>query len=226
MTNSVNLIMDGREISARQGLTILEAAQEVGIEIPTLCYHKDLNPFGACNLCSVEIQQNGSSRIVASCAYPVEPGLRVKTRSPKIDKIRRMLIEVVAPRVSQGGTLRGRLRRLADEYGANSSRFASKSTAEPLECILCGLCVRYCAEVKKMNAIGFVGRGIDRQVVLYPAKAQQCYQCKACYKVCPTGKIAVSMPKVAGDFPSEFCVDAYLSTHGTKLHKLSSLEQI
>jgi len=226
MRKSVNLEIDGNEVKAKEGMTIMEAAKEAGIEIPTLCYHEELAPYGACYICGVEVvERNGRSRIVASCGYPVEASLRIKTHSPKIAKMRRTLIELVAPRVVAGGAIRGKLRRLADEYGANTSRFASKSVEEPIGCILCGLCVRYCSEVMGMNAIGFVGKGIERQVTLFPEKAPHCYECKACYKVCPTGKIAISMPKKAGVFASGFCISDYLSSHGVRVHSLSQLLQ-
>ena len=80
----VTLEIDGREVNVEEGTTILEAAKSAGIPIPTLCYHPALSPFGACRMCSVEITNRGSSRIVTSCNYPVEEGLVVNTKSPDV----------------------------------------------------------------------------------------------------------------------------------------------
>jgi len=87
MGNSINLVIDGKEVTVREEMTILEAAKEIGIKVPTLCHNKELIPMGVCRICSVEIEKGGMSRVVVSCGYPVEDGLKVKTRSHKIDKI-------------------------------------------------------------------------------------------------------------------------------------------
>ncbi len=190
MEEMVTLEIDGKEVKAKKGMTILEAAKEVGIEIPTLCHHEKLKPYGACRICSVEVEKGGRVRIVAACGYPVEEGLVVRTRSPRIDKIRKIIIELVAPSAMQNGHIGGELRVLADEYGADIHRFESRLGLEPTRCILCGLCVRYCDEVVGANAIGFVGRGTERRVVFYPERASRfCMGCMECFKLCPTGKI-------------------------------------
>jgi len=179
---TLTLEIDGKQAQVREGMTLLEAAKELGIEIPTLCYREGLAPYGACRLCSVEIIRDNRSRIVASCAYPVEEGLIVKTDSPRVTNIRKMLIELmlaIAPGVKV-------LEDLAAQYGVEGARFE----AEPDFCILCGLCVRYCAEIKKANAIGFAGRGIERTVVFIPEIASKtCMSCRECFSICPTAKI-------------------------------------
>jgi len=167
-------------------MTILEAAKQVGVEIPTLCYHEGLEPYGACRICSVEIEKRGRSRIVAACCYPAEEGLKVITRSPKIDKIRKTVLELAA--VSAGEDA-GKLRTLASEYNADLSRFNSRVPMRLTKCILCGLCVRRCAEANWDSAIGFIGRGINRRVVIFPEKEGICSNCNYCYVVCPTGRI-------------------------------------
>jgi NADH dehydrogenase/NADH:ubiquinone oxidoreductase subunit G len=167
-------------------MTILEAAKQVGVEIPTLCYHEGLEPYGACRICSVEIEKRGRSRIVAACCYPAEEGLKVITRSPKISKIRKTVLELAA--VSAGEDA-GKLRTLASEYNADLSRFKSRVPMRPTKCILCGLCVRRCAEANWDSAIGFIGRGINRRVVIFPEKEGICSNCNYCYVVCPTGRI-------------------------------------
>lgn len=178
--NKVHLNIDGKKVEAEEGMTILEAAKSVGIDIPTLCYHEKLAPYGACRLCTVEIAKNGRTKLVTSCVYNVEDGLTVKTKSPKVERIRKMLLELMlasAPVLSE----------LAAEYGVEKPRFESGVT----QCILCGLCVRYCAEVKGANALTFVGRGKDRRVAFVDEVVNTgvCMDCRECFNVCPTGKI-------------------------------------
>jgi len=174
--------IDERKIEAREGMTILEAAQSVGIVIPTLCYHEKLEPYGACRICTVEVETRGRTNLVASCLYPVEQDLVVRTRSEKIDKIRKTILELLLAHAPDDQALQD----LAKEYGAEKHRFEK----EPSFCILCGLCVRYCAEVKKKNAVGFVNRGIGREISFIPEIAsQECLNCKECFSLCPTGAL-------------------------------------
>lgn len=186
MKRTLTLKIDEKEVKAEEGMTILEAAKHLGVEIPTLCYHEGLEPYGACRICSVEIEKGGRSRIVAACCYPAEEGLKVITRSPKIDKIRKTTLELAA--VSAGEDA-GKLRALVDEYNADLSRFKSRVPMRPTKCILCGLCVRRCVEANWDSAIGFIGRGINRRVVIFPEKEGICSNCNYCYVVCPTGRI-------------------------------------
>ena len=178
---SVRLEIDGKIVEADEETSILQAAQGAGIDIPTLCYDERLAPYGACRLCTVEITKDNRTRLVASCVYPVEDGLIVKTDSEKLKKIRKMILELLLP-LSPTGPLES----LAQKYGLKKSRF----TAEPTACVLCGLCVRYCAEIKKANAIGFIGRGIEREVAFLPEVAPEvCPACRECFALCPSGKI-------------------------------------
>jgi NADH dehydrogenase/NADH:ubiquinone oxidoreductase subunit G len=174
--------IDGREVKAREEMTILDAAQSVGIDIPTLCHHEKLEPYGACRICTVEVESGGRTSLVAACVRPVEKNLVVRTRSEKVDKIRRMLLEeqlAHAPDSEQ-------LRKLAQEYGADKDRFEKESSF----CILCGLCVRYCAEVKKKDAVGFVERGPRREISFVPEIAsKECWNCKECFPLCPTSAL-------------------------------------
>ena len=188
MKKIVTLKIDDKEVGTEEGTTILEAAKQEGIEIPTLCYHEGLESYGACRICSVEIEKRGGTRIVAACCYPAEEGLKVITRSPRIDKIRKTIIELAA--VMTGEDIAGEMRALASEYNADLSRFRSRVPMEPTKCILCGLCVRRCIEATWDSAIGFTGRGVNRRVVLFPEKAGICSTCNYCYTVCPTGRIS------------------------------------
>ncbi|TSA12058.1 MAG: 4Fe-4S dicluster domain-containing protein [Deltaproteobacteria bacterium] len=177
--NEILLQIDGKEVRAREGMTVLEAAQSAGISIPTLCYHEKLVPFGGCRLCIVEAEGHGWIRLVVSCVYTVEENLAVRTRSEKVDRIRKTLLELLlahAPNSPQ-------LQDLAQEYGADKDRFEKEASF----CIHCGLCVRYCAEVKKLNAVGFVDRGIKKEISFIPEIAsKECHNCMECFPLCPT----------------------------------------
>lgn len=181
MSEEINLKIDGREVRVKRGATILQAAKASGIEIPTLCYNEQLEPYGACRMCMVEIVRKGRRRLVASCIYPAEEGLEVITDNEKIRKIRRTIIELLLPLADTGP-----IRDLARKYGVVKSRFE----AEPTRCILCGLCARYCAEIKKANAICFIGRGTSREIAAVPEIAPNiCPTCKECFTLCPGGRI-------------------------------------
>lgn len=205
---TVTLTIDGKEVTAREDMTVLEAARKAGIHIPTLCYHQQLKPYGACRICSVEVETKGRVRVVASCGYPVEQGLVVRTRSPRIDRIRKVLIELIAPTVMVNGNVSGEIKKIATEYGADIHRFEPQFRGKSTRCILCGQCVRYCEEVVGEHAIGFVGRGIDRRVVFFPDKARSCIICQACLNLCPTGKIPAETDFVVFD---NFSLDDYVS---------------
>jgi NADH dehydrogenase/NADH:ubiquinone oxidoreductase subunit G len=171
--------IDGREVKADEGMTVLEAARSAGIDIPTLCHHEALEPHGGCRLCIVEVEARGRSRLVVSCVYPAEPDLVVRTRSEKIDRIRRTIVELLLAHAPDSPPLR----KLAAEYGARSGRFAQEASF----CIHCGLCVRYCAEVKEKHAVGFIDRGVRREIAFIPEIAlRECDACKECFPLCPT----------------------------------------
>jgi NADH dehydrogenase/NADH:ubiquinone oxidoreductase subunit G len=171
--------IDGKEVKASQGMTVLEAAQSAGISIPTLCHHEKLEPFGACRLCIVKVQVDDWSKHVVSCVYTVEENLVVTTRSEKIDKIRKMILELQLAHAPDSPELMA----YGEEYGADRDRFEKESSF----CIHCGLCVRYCNEVKKMNAVGFIDRGIRKEISFIPEIAlKECWECKECFPLCPT----------------------------------------
>ena len=177
--SEIQLQIDGKEVKATEGMTVLEAAQSVGIFIPTLCHHEKLEPFGACRVCIVEVEVNGWTKLVVSCVYPVEENIIVRTRSEKVDRIRKTIIELLMAHAPDSPQLQD----LAQEYGADKDRFEKDASF----CIHCGLCVRYCAEVVKKNAIGFVDRGINKEISFIPEiAAKECNDCKECFPLCPT----------------------------------------
>jgi NADH dehydrogenase/NADH:ubiquinone oxidoreductase subunit G len=180
--SEILLQIDGREVEATEGMTLLEAAQGAGISIPTLCHHEKLEPYGGCRICSVEVEVRGWTRLVVSCVYPVEQGLVVRTRSEKIDKTRKMILELLLAHAPDSVELLD----LAQEYGADKDRFKK----QPSFCIHCGLCVRYCAEVKKKNAVGFIDRGARKEISFIPKiAAKECWDCKECFPLCPTSAL-------------------------------------
>jgi NADH dehydrogenase/NADH:ubiquinone oxidoreductase subunit G len=180
--SEILLQIDGKEIKAKEGMTVLEAARDVGIVIPTLCHHEKLEPFGACRICLVEVEVGGRTRLVVSCVYLVEENLVVRTRSEKIDRNRKIILELLLAHAPDSPELQD----LAQEYGADKDRFEKEASF----CIHCGLCVRYCAEVKKKNAVGFVDRGIRKEISFIPEIAsKECWDCKECFSLCPTSAL-------------------------------------
>ena len=177
--SEILLQIDGKEVKAREGMTVLEAARSAGISIPTLCHHEKLEPYGGCRICIVEVEVRGWTQLVVSCVYLVEKKLVVRTRSEKVDRIRKMIIELLMAHAPDSP----KLQDLAQEYGADKNRFEKEASF----CIHCGLCVRYCAEVKKKNAVGFVDRGISKEISFIPEIAsKECWNCKECFPLCPT----------------------------------------
>ena len=177
--SEILLQIDGREVKAKEGMTVLEAARSAGIFIPTLCHHEKLEPYGACRICVVEADAGGKTSLVAACVYPAGKNLVVRTRSEKVDKTRKMILELFLAHAPDSPALQD----LAQEYGADKDRFEKES----LFCVLCGLCVRYCTEVKKKNAIGFFDRGASREINFIPEIAsKECWNCKECFPLCPT----------------------------------------
>lgn len=195
--SEILLQIDGQKVAASEDVSVLEAAQRAGVSIPTVCHHEKLKPFGGCRLCTVEAEAGGRTNLVAACVYPVQNGMVVRTRSEKIDKIRKLLTEQLLAYAPESEVLLN----LAREYHAEKDRFAK----EPSFCILCGLCVRYCDEIKQKNAIGFVDRGPTREISFIPEIAEQeCWDCKECFPLCPTSALqaAYVLMKSLASFPS------------------------
>jgi bidirectional [NiFe] hydrogenase diaphorase subunit len=190
------LQIDGRQVRAKEGMTVLEAARGAGISIPTLCHHEKLAPFGACRMCIVEAELGDTKRLLVSCVVPVEENLVVKTRSEKIDRFRKSLLELMLAHAPHSP----KLQELAKEYGADPDRFEKEADF----CIHCGLCVRYCAEVKKLNAVGFVDRGVRKEISFIPDIAsKECNRCKECFPLCPTSYLQAAFVLVESlAFPS------------------------
>ena len=174
----ITLKINGLDVSVEKGTTLLEAAQFLGFPIPTLCHMDGLNPYGACRLCVVEIGEGPKSRLVSSCTYLAEEGLKVRTASKRVVRARKMIIELLLASCPQSKIIQD----LASAHGVRKQRFKQ----EHEDCILCGLCVRMCKEQMMAGAIGFQMRGENRKIgTPFDIKSDICRTCGACMYVCP-----------------------------------------
>jgi bidirectional [NiFe] hydrogenase diaphorase subunit len=174
----IHFKMNAINVQVEKGTTLLEAAKMYGIPIPTLCFLEGLSPYGACRLCVVEIGEGAKSKLVSSCTYPAEEGIKVRTSSKRVIKARRMVLELLLATAPQSKIIQD----LASAHDVHQQRFRQ----EHEDCILCGLCVRMCEEQMAAKAIGFRGRGQSRSIgTPFDIKSEQCRQCGGCIYVCP-----------------------------------------
>jgi len=181
----------GQSCRGVRGDSLLDALRRCGFEVPTLCHHPGVKPYGACRLCLVEVQKGRRRRLVTSCDYPVEEDLQVFLDTEKVVTNRRMVLRLLlamAPRAP-------RIRRLAAEHGVEPAGLEGAGGGD--DCILCGLCVRVCREVVGAEALSLAGRGQRRALGDRPFGdfPDSCIGCGACAHVCPTG--AITMEEIA-----------------------------
>lgn len=184
----VKITIDGRELQAEPEATVLEVARDNNIYIPTLCHNEGVKPYGACRLCMVEITTaRGRERLVASCLYPVEDGLKVKTRTEKADNVRRKVIELLLARCPDSEVIQD----MAKQLGVSKTRFKLQEGNN--KCILCALCVRVCQEVVGVSAISLANRGVERELTtpFNEDYSEACIGCASCVYICPTHAITM-----------------------------------
>jgi len=181
----VKLNIDGKIVEAEDGSTVLDAANQNGIHIPTLCYNESLTLSESCRICVVEIVANGKSALTASCTYPVESGLEVRTNSEKAVEARKLAVELLMAQRPHSDIVQ----QLAKKLGIEKSSF----TLEEKECIRCELCVRTCRELVGVEAITFIAQGKDRGIddPSVEISAEKCIGCDSCAYICPTEAITV-----------------------------------
>lgn len=176
--------INGKFIDADENSTVLEAAQREGIEIPTLCYHEALGPYGACRLCVVEAESPMLRRsLMTSCNLRVSEGLIIDTESSLVKLSRKIILELLIGR-SQDSK---HLKELAKKYGVAQTRFHRDKSDD---CVRCGICVRVCRDKIGVSALCFAGRGQKRSVTAeFKKLSELCIGCGACANLCPTGAI-------------------------------------
>ena len=212
--NNITITINGLQITGREGMTILEVAQENGVDIPTLCYRPELPPIGACRICVVEVE--GSRTLVGSCHTPITPGMVIHTHSPKVLETRRVIVELLLASHCGSCFMCDKaniceLRKIAADLEVGLPRFQVRKRYYPVEdvspyivrdlskCILCRRCVRACSEIKKAKVFGIAYRGFDSKVIVdfdQPIDRDVCRDCDVCISFCPTG--ALSKPRKIG----------------------------
>lgn len=179
----MKIVIDGQPVYAYPGETILDVCRRENIFIPTLCYHPAFKGQGVCRICMVELEnERGERRLVASCTYPVQEGLKVITSSEKIDKVRKTIISLLAGRAKGSAYMQD----LAEQYGVKPIELPGLDNEK---CILCRLCVNACQALGS-SVLAAVWRGVDKRIgTPYDEGAEECIGCAACFNICPTGAI-------------------------------------
>ncbi len=208
MNNNKTINIDGKDIPIENEKNLLEIIRKAGIDIPTFCYHSELSVYGACRLCMVNIENMG---LQPSCSTPPVNGMKIKTNTEEIRKMRKIILELLLANEGHDCTVcpkngNCQLQNLARKMGITQIRFKKKTKIKPIDkstfslirdpnkCVLCGDCVRFCSEIQGIGAIDFAYRGKDS--IVMPAFGKdldkvECVNCGQCARVCPTGAITI-----------------------------------
>ncbi len=207
MANKVNITIDGIQLYVPANYTILQAAKEVGINIPTLCFLKDVNEIGCCRMCVVEVK--GSKALQAACVHPVKEGMVVYTHTPKVMEARKVTLVLILSnhnancQTCERSWMDCELQALANKMSVGDVRFEGDNTKLPLDigpsivrdpnkCILCRRCVSMCKNTQTVSVIDLVNRGFKTQVAApfdMPLAETPCVNCGQCITVCPVGAL-------------------------------------
>lgn len=205
--SKIKITINNREVEAYEGQTVLEAAKNNGIHIPTLCYLKDVTGTGACRVCQVEVE--GAKTLCAACVYPVRDGMVIKTNSQRALDARRRVVELIVSNHSKDclSCIRNtncELQRLCQELGVREDAFAGEKSEPTFDtvspgivrntskCVLCGRCVETCTKVQGLGVLGYMNRGFKTKVAPIYDKSfddVNCMQCGQCINVCPVGAL-------------------------------------
>lgn len=207
---TVNVKINGKDYAVAKNTTVLEAAKAANIDIPTLCYLKDINEIGACRLCLVEVSEGGRPfRMVTACVYPVAEGMEIKTNSPKIIAARKLNLELLLSNHDKKclSCIRStdcELQKLCREYGVEESHFTGSVNHYEIDnssaaivrdnnkCILCRRCVGACKNMQDIGVIGANDRGFDTHIGCTfekPLEETSCVNCGQCIVACPVGAL-------------------------------------
>ncbi len=206
---TVNIKINGRDYEVAKGITVLEAAKAAKIDIPTLCYLKDINEIGACRLCLVEVSEAGKPfRMVTACVYPVTDGMQILTNTPKIVASRKMNLELLLSNHEQKclecvRSTNCELQTLCRQYGVNGSRFDGEKSSYAIDdsaviirdnnkCVLCRRCVAVCSKTQGIGVIGANDRGFDTHIASAFESVlgdNSCINCGQCIVNCPVGAL-------------------------------------
>ena len=214
--SEILLTIDGREVKAKEGTTIFEAAKKLRIAIPHLCYRKDLTPTSACRICVVEVE--GARTLVASCAYPVANNMVVRTNTSRVVKARKQVVELLLSdhpydcmTCEKSGTCK--LEKYAYQLGVKKPRFDGVKHDYPVraanpfferdynKCILCGRCVTVVHEIQHCHAVDYTKRGFDSKIAASfdrSMKETPCVYCGNCVSVCPVGALSEKAGRFQG----------------------------
>ncbi|MBI5583553.1 MAG: (2Fe-2S)-binding protein [Deltaproteobacteria bacterium] len=180
----VTIQLNGQELTVPENRMVLEVARNQGLDIPTLCFHEALGPYGACRLCLVEAEGPTLRKgLLASCTLTVSPGMVIETDSPPVVQARKVVLELLLGRAPESRPLKA----LAERFGVTTSRFGNEAQGN---CVRCGLCVRVCREKIGAAALCFAGRGQKKQVTAeFGQLSETCIGCGTCVNLCPADAI-------------------------------------
>ncbi|GAB4425805.1 MAG: hypothetical protein Kow002_15200 [Anaerolineales bacterium] len=202
MADEITLNIDGQEVSVEPDTTLLDAAKQIGVDIPTICWHEATTANGLCRICVVEVE--GQRTLQPSCIVKAGAGMQVQTRSERVIRARKTILEMLASTMDLSEA--PEILSMMEEYGALAERFPEAERREievkddnPMflrdyeKCLLCWRCVQVCAEDAQYTyAINFSGRGYETEISTFfdgPLPATTCVFCGQCVGVCPTGAL-------------------------------------